>query len=113
MSKKLAKALEYNIKFTPTLNPNKRWEDYSAEEQDQMVRNELEFSVDRTLAPAESAPSPFVHDMLTLIQNWKSYRTHLLVTRYPDGKVTYEFYQTKEDPRASIHTSNPSTGIRE
>ena len=91
---------DYNFRFTKTLMPGKPLEDYTPEEQDKMLRDELEFSVDRTLAPAEPAPSPFVHDMLELIQNWKSYRTHLLVTRYPDGKVTYEFYQTKEDPVA-------------
>jgi hypothetical protein len=113
MSKKIAKASEYNVKFTPTLNPNKRWEDYSPEERDQILRDELRHSVDQTLTPETPAPSPFVHDVLELIQNWKSYQTHLLVTRHPDGKVTFEFYQSKEDPRASIHTSNPSTRIRE
>jgi hypothetical protein len=95
---------DYNFGFTKTLMPGKPFEDYTPEEQEQMIRDELRYSVDRTLAPAEPAPTPFVHDMLALIQNWKSYRTHLLVTRYPDGKVTYEFYQSKEDPHADIRS---------
>jgi hypothetical protein len=108
---------DYKLKFTNTLTPGKPLSDYTEEEQAEMLCAELKYSVDQTLAdnanlePQEPAPSPFVTDMLALIRNWKSYKTHLIVTRYLDGKVTYEFYQSKEDPRASIHTSNPPEGV--
>jgi hypothetical protein len=104
------KVPDYKFKFTETLTPGKPLSDYTEEEQEEMLRDETRWSTDRALA-LDKAPSPFVTDMLALIQNWKSYKTHLIVTRYPDGKVTYEFYQSKEDPRASIHASNPPEGV--
>jgi hypothetical protein len=87
---------DYKLKFTKTLTPGKPLSDYTPDEQEEMLRDEVRWSTDRALAPAEPAPSQFVTDMLALIRNWKSYRTHCVVTRHPDGRVTYEFYQTKE-----------------
>ena len=107
MSKKPAKALEYNIKFTPTLNPKKPFIEYTPEEQQAL--NDLE----QRWAGAPAAPAPletfkFVAD---LIKNWKSYPIGAIITLYPDGRVTFETYKTKEDPRASIHTGNAPAGI--
>ena len=101
---------DYNFRFTKTLMPGKPLEDYTPEEQDKMLRDELQWSVDRALVPTKPYEPAYAF-AADLIKNWKSYPIGAIITLYPDGRVTFETYKTKEDPRASIHTSNPSTGI--